>query len=269
MSKENKITNGIDEKSLDYSSVQKTLKILMRFIPDNQELGVLELSRLLGLNKSTISRLIRVLHYYNFVQQNAQTKKYSLGKTAASIGKAIDLYQTEHIASISQPYIEKLRDKIGESTCLEVLSAGFVHVVAKALGPPPLSVSFSDRVPFHVAAGGKTMVAFSDPKIIENYGRMELNPLTKNTITNSKDLFERFKKIRKNGVAHDYGEANVDVHAIATPVFNHRNEPVAAVCICVPSNREEHLSQAETIQELKNTAMQISEKFFYHEKPVE
>jgi DNA-binding IclR family transcriptional regulator len=252
----------IDEKTLDYSSVQKTLKILLTFTPDNRELGVLELSRLLSLNKSTVSRLIRVLHYYDFVQQNEYTKKYSLGRAAASLGSTIDQYQMGQLAKISQPYIDNLRDTVKESVCVEVLSGRQVKIIAKAFGPPPLSVSFEDSLPFHVAAGGKSILAFSDTKTIENYSKMPLNRLTENTMTDFNALLERFEKIRKNGVSHDYGEANVDVHAIGAPIFNHRNKPVAAICICVPAIRGKVLLQFEIIQELKKIATQISEMLF-------
>ena len=155
------------QKHLGYSSAQKAIEILLAFVPDNREMGTLELSRLLGLNKSTVSRLIRVLAHYNLLQQDDNTKKYSLGRSAAFIGKAVQQSLSTRLVSIAQPLTNYLRDTIGESVCLEVMSGDHVYLVAKAVGPPPLSISFKDRIPIHAAAGAKSILAFSSPEVVE------------------------------------------------------------------------------------------------------
>lgn len=73
----------IENKNMEYSSVQKAISILLSFIPDNKAIGTLQLSKSLGLNKSTVSRLVHVLVQYGLIQQDEETKKYSLGRTAA------------------------------------------------------------------------------------------------------------------------------------------------------------------------------------------
>ena len=47
-----------ENKAVEYSSVQKAIGILLSFIPDNKAMGNQELSKSLGMNKSTVSRLI-------------------------------------------------------------------------------------------------------------------------------------------------------------------------------------------------------------------
>ena len=73
------------EKPDDYLSVQKALQILLAFVPHNQEMGTMEVSTLLGIHKSTVSRLLNVLCHYNFLQQDAKTRKFMLGLSAAKI----------------------------------------------------------------------------------------------------------------------------------------------------------------------------------------
>ena len=44
--------------------MQKAIEILLAFVTDKREIVTLELSRLFGLNKSTVIRLIQALAHY-------------------------------------------------------------------------------------------------------------------------------------------------------------------------------------------------------------
>jgi len=253
------------KKPSDYSSVQKAIQILLAFVPHNKEMGTLEVSRLLGLNKSTVSRIIGVLAYYSLLQQDDKTKKYSLGKSAAFLGRAIQQSLSNRLVNIAQPFSNNLRDIIGESVCLEVMTGDHVYLVAKAMGPPPLSVSFKDRIPVHVASGAKSILAFSPPEVVERLINRKLTRFTPNTITDPDILKAKLKEIRRQGIAFDRGEDNIDVHAVGTPVFNYKGEPIAALCICVPANRMGSLDKSSTILKLKETAAKISDRLFYSE----
>jgi DNA-binding IclR family transcriptional regulator len=70
----------MNKKPDDYISVQKALEILLAFTPNNQEMGTMELSNKLGFHKSTVSRLLRVLTFYGFLQQDSKTKKIYAGQ---------------------------------------------------------------------------------------------------------------------------------------------------------------------------------------------
>jgi DNA-binding IclR family transcriptional regulator len=253
------------QKHLGYSSAQKAIEILLAFVPDNREMGTLELSRLLRLNKSTVSRLIRVLEHYSLLHQDDSTKKYSLGRSAAFIGKAFQESLSTRLVAIAQPFTNSLRDTIGESVCLEVMSGDHVYLVAKAVGPPPLSISFKDRIPIHAAAGAKSILAFFSPEAVERLINRKLARLTPNTITDPDVLRTHLKEIRRQGVAFDRGEDNIDVHAIGAPIFNHEGEPIAAICVCVPASRMDSYVKSNIVSKLKETAAKISDRFFYSE----
>ena len=73
-----------------HNSLEKALRLLQSFIPNNQEKGINELSQKLGLHKSTTSRIVHVLEEYGFLQQNIQTRKFSLGPSISELGWAIN-----------------------------------------------------------------------------------------------------------------------------------------------------------------------------------
>lgn len=252
-----------ESKDLEYSSVQKAISILLSFIPDNKAMGNLELSKSLRLNKSTVSRLTQVLVHYGLIQQDEETKKYELGRTAALLGMAVEVSQHERLTQLAQPYLDYLRDTVAESVCLEVLVTGHVNIVCTAVGPPPLSVTFPESLPMHVAAGAKAILAFSDREFTDSMISGDLTKFTDTTITDLEVFKAQLEAVRQNGVAYDHGEANAGVHTVSVPVFNHLKKPVAAISICVPANRIHRIINSNNIKVLKDTAMMMSGRLFY------
>jgi DNA-binding IclR family transcriptional regulator len=253
-----------ENKDFEYSSVQKAIGILLSFIPDNKAIGNLELSKSLGLNKSTVSRLTHVLAHYGLVQQDEKTLKYELGRTAALLGMAVEASHGERLAQIGRPYVDYLRDTVGESACLEVLvPEGIVRVVCVAVGPPPLSVTFPESIPMHVAASAKVILAFSDHEFTDSIINGDFTRITDNTITDSEVFKAQLEEVRRRGVAYDHGEASAYVHTASVPVFDARKKPIAALSICVPSNRVHKITDPNNIEVLKKTAMLISGRLFY------
>lgn len=255
----------IENKNMEYSSVQKAIGILLSFIPDNKAIGTLQLSKSLGLNKSTVSRLVHVLVHYGLIQQNEETKKYSLGRTAALLGKAVETSQIDRLARFSRPHIDALSSAVGESVCLEMLLSRHTKLIYSVIGPPPISVSFQDSLPIHAAAGAKAILAYSSSEEVEGLLNGELKKITENTISDVEEFKHHLAEIRKQGIAYDHGEANTDVHAVSAPIMNHLKNPVAAVSICVPATRVDKIMNNRTIEELKKTARLISEHLFFVE----
>jgi len=253
-----------EEEGLEYSSVQKAIGLLLSFIPNNKPTGNLELSTSLGMNKSTVSRLARVLTHYGLLQQDEETQKYELGRTSAQLGLAVEASQNERLAKLGQRYVDHLRDTVKESVCLETLdAAGYVNVICTAVGPPPLSVTFPETVPMHVAAGAKVILAFSDQDFADSMINGDFTKITENTITDPIVFRKQLDEIRLRGIAYDQGEANPHVHTASVPVFNHLKKPVAALSICVPSTRVESISNPQSIRLLKKTAMMLAGRLFY------
>lgn len=243
-----------------HQSLERALEILKAFTPNNQELGTVEVGEKVGLHRSTVTRLMQTLAQHGFLQQNPATKKYSLGRSAFEVGRAITRSLNSHFITIAQPYIDALRDSIGETVALEVFSGDSTVLASTARGPRLVQVSFriGDRLPVHVAAGAKAVLAFLPPEQVESLIPKKLIPFTSNTITNRQILLKQLEEIRENGIAFDRGERDMDVHVIAAPVFNHDNRPIAAVVVSVPVSRKEFLVQPKIISKLKKTTVAIS-----------
>lgn len=70
--------NGIKKINNAPQTVEKALNILEAFENSANSLGVTELSRKLKINKSTTYRILQVLLKKGYINQDAETNKYSL-----------------------------------------------------------------------------------------------------------------------------------------------------------------------------------------------
>jgi DNA-binding IclR family transcriptional regulator len=251
-----------------HKSVERALQILTAFTPDNQKKGTTELSEELGLHKSTVSRILGVMEYYGLVQQDVYTKKYNLGRMAVELGVAVIRSLNNNLVMIAQPHIDELRNKVHETVSLEVVSGNGTILAYRAMGRQAVNVStrVGQRMPTHVAAGAKAIMAFSPPKIVNNFLKGKFTRFTPNTVTDRKMLKRKLKEYKQQGFATDSGEMDSDVHVIAVPIFNYEKRPVAAIVIAVPTYRVEAVFKPDTISLLKDTAAKISSDLYYPEE---
>jgi IclR family pca regulon transcriptional regulator len=206
-----------------------------------------------------------VLVTHGFLYQNPWTKKYSLGKSAFDIGNAV--YQTvrERMAIIAQPYVDELRDSTGHSIVLEVLIGNTCVHAYLARGTTQLRSRFimGNRLPAHIVAGGKVMLAFSPPDFVDSVVKEGLIRLTPNTVTEPKILKQKLAKYRQMGLAYDLGESDLDYHFVAAPVFNFAKKPVAAVVTGDLAEKVRKGFNPKILSALKETAAKISARLMY------
>ena len=243
-----------------HRSLERALRILMSFCPNNMPLGAGELSARLDIHPSTVSRLAQVLAANGFLMQDEYTKKYTLGRAAGDLGRAVFSSLNDHLVVIAQPVLDDFCHRIGYSVALEIATEEGTFLAYQRHGSRRLQVSaiLGESLPVHAASGAKAVLAFSDPALADRLMQRELERLTPNTVIDTRLLKKQLEEIRKNGVSYDLGELDVDVHTMAAPVFDHTNKPVAAVVLAFPASRSNYCTRMETVFELKETARKIS-----------
>ena len=122
-------------KTLRYEvgSVRKALSILCLFSPDRPALNVTDVSRILGVSKSTVHNLLRTLQNFDFLSQDSVSKHYRLGRKVFELGT---LYSRGNdLVTCALPHLLNLRAKTHETVKLGVL-ANTEAMVVKALESP-------------------------------------------------------------------------------------------------------------------------------------
>jgi DNA-binding IclR family transcriptional regulator len=247
------------------NSIEKALDVLSAFTPYNGEKGTGEISQELGLHKATASRILRTLTDKGFLQQNLETKKFSLGPAASDLGRAYNTGLSSNLVQIAKSYIDDLRSRLEETVVLEVLSGTGTVMAYVAEGPQRVRIAgtVGDRLPAHAAAGAKAILAFSPSELVERLLADKLPRLTPNTITSPKAYTRGLQEIRRRGYSFDSEEIDVGINAVGVPIFDREDRPVAAVVVAGPAQRIRGEDDSDIVILTKRTAAEISDRLHH------
>lgn len=263
MSENSSLENGASSEK--HNAIEKALIILKLFNQTNHELGTVEISKMLGYHKATVSRTLLLLAKHEFLEQNPENKKFKLGPAVLSLGMVMSRSLKADLVHIAKPHMDALRDRFQESVVLEMLSAKYVVIAYISEGPKRIRLvgEIGDFVPAHVAAGAKAILAYSSPGVRERLLEKELAALTPNTITDPQVLKDQFEEIRNKGYSVDIGESDIDINAVAAPVLNIEERPVGAIVMAGFSRNIQTNEDSEIVKAVKETALTISKQLYY------
>jgi len=233
-------------------SVERALDILEALAGAGGDIGIVELSRLVGLHASTVHRLLTSLMGRGYVSQSDQTGRYSLGPRALRLGRAF--HEQSDIRAQARPFLQRLMEESGETANLIILDRDEA-VYIDQVPSPRLVRMFAEvgrRVPLHSTGCGKVLLAHQRPeeraRIVQEKG---LPASTPRTITSPEELERELAQVRACGYAIDNEEQEEGVRCVAAPVRDYTGQVVAAISLSGPTTR----LSLERIQELAPLVM--------------
>lgn len=215
-------------------SVDNALALLLMF-RETQLIRVSEASARLGVGRSTAHRLLAMLEYHGFIQQDAASKAYRAGSALTEIG--LGIVRAMDIREQLRPHLEQLRDDLGETVHLMVLQGTeslFLDSVesSKALRT---SSRIGRSYPAHATSGGKALLAeLPEARLAELYPKGRLGPGSNKTMA---DLKRELDVVRKRGYGSNRGETEPDVAAVAVAIKSSFGRPTAAIAVSAPLSR--------------------------------
>lgn len=248
-------------------SVIKAVEVLEELAKSEDGLGVTEISNRLNYGVSATYHLLNTLKQCNIIEQDKKTKKYRIGFELFRIcGMA---KRQNALASLAQPYLDKLREMVGETSNLVVLDGNEVIYIAQSESTKLLKLftQLGAKVPFYCTGGGKAILAYQ-PKKVQDLVLNNTNfiKFTGNTLSDINELVRELDIIRQQGYAMDNEEREEGVTCIATPVFDCYGEAIASISISGPTYRLKEKGIATIIKNVTDTAKELSESLGYVEK---
>ena len=222
-------------------AVANALRLLQVF-RDEDEIGVAELARCLGLPKNNVFRLLATMEEVGFIEQCRATGRYRLGLACHSLGHAFT--RARPLIERARPVLEHLLEETGETVHLAVRD-GFevVHLEARAPAREiATSVRVGRRAPMHCTALGKVLLGCSPERVWREYDeqvakRGKLPQRTSRSIDNPIKFFEHLRTVAGVGYALDLGELEDGLGCAAAPVHAGDGELVAAISVSAPMFR--------------------------------
>lgn len=242
-------------------SVRRAITLLRCFTIQDAELSVTELSRRLGVHKSTVSRLLATLNTDGLVDRNPGTGKYRLGVGLIELAGMVVVHQ--NLRQIAPPFLRQLSETTQETVNLAVLdrceSVNIDQVVSydrRVLGIGWVG----RRTPLHASSTGKVMLAYLPLDQLETLLQAPLARFTAKTITDAQVLRQELLVVSGLGYAIGLEELEIGLNAVAAPVRDYTGEVVAAVSVTGPPSRlSEQRIREEVAPQVIACGLQISQ----------
>jgi IclR family pca regulon transcriptional regulator len=250
-------------------SLERGLAILSSFSSAQPLLGVSELSRHVGLSRSTTHRYVATLTALGYLQQDLATRRYRLGPRVLNLG--FSAINSMELREISAPHLQQLSDETGYTVNLAVLDGSDVVYIERCRSSRQgqreidLNLHVGSRLPAYCTSLGKALLAYLEPSDLHAVlADVQFTKRGPNTLTDKKALIAELECVRASGLALNNEELAYGLRSIAAPIRSQDGGAVAAINLAMhrsmvgPEEMVARLAPA-----LKRTAADISARIGY------
>jgi DNA-binding IclR family transcriptional regulator len=241
-------------------AVRRAVSVLKAFTAFRPELGLSELARVTGLNKTTAFRLLSALEEEGLVQRVPQGEAYRLGPEFAALG--LRALAAKDLLFAAQAELLGLADSTQETASLHVLVGREVVILDEAFGRQVLAADHTKEVgtrwPAHATSTGKALLAFGVEEQTRELLRRPLSRFTSKTICDPEAFRRELRRVRARGYATNREELEIGYAAAGVPVIGANGRAVAALTVWGPSPRLTAESMSDFAQRLSAAASRIS-----------
>ncbi len=214
----------------------RALRVLRYLASQPDPVSLDRLASAVGLPRSTAYHLMRAMEAEGFVTHLADEHRYGLGVAAFEVGSGYS--RQGPLQRIARRPLAALADALGQSAHLAVLHGRDVLYVIeeRAPGRPPLVTDVGVRLPAHLTASGRAVLAalpanqvralYPDRSAFaDRHGSGPASPSA---------LRALLGETRQRGHALEDGEVTPGFASVAAPVLDHNGHPVAGLAVTYP-----------------------------------
>jgi len=244
------------------ASLEKANRLLLAFSESAPELGVMDLARRVGLNKSTVSRFVATLHELGLLERVEHGRKFRLGLRVFELGTLAARHRP--LFAHAEQAVEKLALHLRETVTLGVLLGPDLVFLHKAeRGAEPFPATLGRRYPANCSASGKLLLALSPDGERQTVLASRLGRRTESSIVTSAALERELAMIADAGYASDHQEFLVGVRSVAVPVLDRRGTAVAALGVSGAARRVTPAGVPALAAALRRSAAEVSRRLGY------
>ncbi len=240
----------------------RALRVL-RFLASQSEPVPLDgIIRACEMPRSTAYHLLNAMIAEGFVVHLGDERRYGLGVAAFEVGSGYS--RQEPLQRIARRPLAELVDRTGQNAHLAVLHGRDVLYVVeeRAPGRPPLVTDVGVRLPAHLTASGRAILAalpanqvralYPDKTAFVNrHGKGPVSLSTLRTL---------LSETRQRGYAGEDGEVTPGFASVAAAVLDHNGHPVAGVAVTYADD----VDAAEIVQAVRRTAHAVTRRLSGH-----
>lgn len=246
-------------KESDYiNSIIRTTNILNLYRTLNvEQLGVTDISRELGLHKTTVFRIVKTLEHVGWLVQDYPNGKYRLGSKLIILSSIPT--STSAVDDTIQQEMRQLRNRFNEDVVLTGLFDGHLAICLEKMRANNV-LHISSRVGRSIGmtrgSTGKVLLAYLPEKAQERAIQMDSPNLSEEE---RRKLFQALEEIRRTGYCISTSERDEGVSSVAVPLFDRSGNIIYSLAILGEEKRMESKNMDEMLQELNQAARRIQD----------
>ncbi|MCX6639925.1 MAG: IclR family transcriptional regulator [bacterium] len=253
-----------------YHLVQSLIKSLaiMEYLAESTEgLGVTEIGDAVGLNKSTVHRILTTLVHEKYVEQDHAKGRYRLSFKLFELSRKI--LNNVRATKVISPYLEKLAAETGESARFVVpdYESSRLVVCDEVMTSKPIKVRshLGESLSLSKSAAGKMFLAsLTDDEIKELMDQRGRKFVLEDENYNFSQLKHDLIAVRETGHAYEKSEDTTEpVVNIAAPIRDESGKIVAILDLFAPTFRSPKDFNNRYGKLVRETAMDISKRLGY------
>ncbi|MGA8072538.1 MAG: IclR family transcriptional regulator [Candidatus Acidiferrales bacterium] len=241
------------------TAVERALNILEAASQRREGLTNSEISRRLGIPKSSASYILRTLERRGYLRRDTETGRYRLGLKLLSLGG--ETQAGLDIAEVALPFMRGLVERLGMTCHLAVVDQNEAVYIEKVEAPGFFKVNtwVGRRMLLHSTSVGKALLAWMPraerEALLHN---CDFKRRTPKTITSHSRLVAELERVHQQGYAVDDEENSLGARCIAAPVFDALGNVVAALGVSGTLTQMDSAKMTRVEDALKDTARRVS-----------
>lgn len=262
------MTNSSNDNGAMVPAVDRAAQILKILASSDVSLGVSELGRQLGLNKSTVHDIVTTLSHHNLVERDDASKTYRIGHALAELGQRAGA--RANLQTLAHPRLLAFARSVDETVLLGTYSDGHVTIIDREEAPHDLKITspIGHRLYYSVGAFGKIFIAaMTDVQANELLRHRPPRAFTPRSITKITAYRTAIQRVCALGYALDDEEYLSGVRAVAAPIVDVRGFVIAALCVVGFSTRLPHDKLLRVAKQTRDAAEKISRELGATEYP--
>ena len=246
-------------------SLEAALDVVEGFLaPGGDFRGVTELSRMTGMQKNRVWRILTTFARRGYILQDEETQKYSLGPGFLLLGESFR--NRLDLRGAAAPFMGELAEVSGDAVHLDILYGTEAVLIDRRLGRHGVQVTgpIGEGILVCYGASPKIHLAYLPEKERnELLGEISIVPRTPNSVTSREMLEGQLEEIRDLGYWVSEEDYEIGSYEVAAPIFDHTGRVVAGLGIAVPRARYTPERRDRTIELVLTAAEGLSEKLGY------
>ena len=219
-------------------SIARGMNVFSFIVNSHKAVGITQIAKALNLSIAAVQRVTYTFQKLGYLRKDEERRRYVLGHKGWVLG--LGIVKDIDLKNVAHPYLEELSAEIDETVNLAILDGTQIVYIDRIKTEQIININLSigSKLPIYCSSMGKSLLAFlPNDELLKLLDKIDMKPITPNTITSKARLLEELQKVKKRGFSINDKELDIGLRSVAAPVRNESGTVVASVNIAVPSSR--------------------------------